>query len=131
MAQQSPETAGERLQSFADVIASHTPEIQRVAQSLRTVIRSAIPDAQEGVYGGAKTRMALYSLEHEQDVVCGIQPAADHCKFYIHRVDPDDTSELRLEGKGKSTRHVKFHTAEDVDPAPIRKLMDLSVARRD
>lgn len=128
MTQQTPADGGP--QSFADVIAPQTPEIQRVAEHLREVIRTALPEAREGIYGGAKTQMALYSLDHDQDVICGIQPAADHCKLYIHRVTKEDTPDLKLEGKGKSTRHVKIGSAKEVDPASIHALLDLSVARR-
>lgn len=128
MTQQTPNDGGP--QSFADVIAPHTPEIQRIAERLREVVRTALPGTREGIYGGEKMRMALYSLDNDQDVVCGIQPANDHCKLYIHRVNTDDTYDLRLEGKGKSTRHVKIRSAKEVDPASIHALLDLSVARR-
>lgn len=130
MGRQTGKAAVSRPQTFADVLIPHTPEIRRIAERLREVVRTALPDAREGIYGGAKMGMALYSLEHENDVVCGIQPAADCCLLYVHRVSADDSRELQLEGKGKSNRHVKLRSVDEVDPAPIRALLDLSVARR-
>lgn len=130
MTQQNRKSEASRPQTFADVLAPHTSDVQRLAERLRDVVRSALPDARENIHGGAKVGMALYSLENENDVVCAIQPAADRCMLYIHRVSADDSPDLRLEGKGKSNRHIKFRSADEIDPAPIRALLELSVARR-
>lgn len=130
MAQQKSKTAASQPQTFSDVLAPQKPEIRRIAERLREIVRDVLPDAHEGIYGGAKVRMALYSLEDENDVVCAIQPAADRCMLYVHRVTADDSPDLKLEGKGKSNRHVKFRGADEVEPEPIRALLELSVARR-
>lgn len=130
MATQEPRKAASRPKTFADVLAPHPPEVQRIAERLRDVVVDALPEAREGIYGGTKVAMALYSLEHDDDVVCGIQPAAGRCLLYIHRVGQDDSPDLRLEGRGTSNRHVKYRDVGEVDPVPIRALIDLSVARR-
>ncbi len=130
MAKPASKAAAGKPQTFADVLAAHTPEVRRIAERLRELVRGALPDAHEGIYGGAKVAMALYTLEHENDVVCAIQPAAGRCMLYIHRVGAEDAPDLRLYGKGKANRHIKFHGVEEINPEPILTLLKLSVARR-
>ena len=80
---------------------------------LLSEIRRLAPDADENVYGGLKMANVLYSVGSDTNVFCGIQPANDRCKLYLHHVRPGDVPDLKIEGSGKHARHVKVATNSD------------------
>lgn len=73
--------------------------------------------------------MSLYSIGGPTRVVCGIQPGADRCLFFLHRVTQEDVPELRLAGRGKHARQLTFATRKAVPDEVIRRLVRLSAAR--
>lgn len=75
----------------------------------------------ENINGGLKVALALYSLkERKNNVVCAIQPASKHIKLYIHNITDTKSKDLKLEGRGENSRHIKF---EMVDLAKEKALL--------
>lgn len=115
--------------TFDDMIAPQPPEVQETARALRALVLEAAPGADEGIYGGAKVGISLYSLGHSNNVLCGVQPAGGKVLFYVHHVKEEDSAELKLEGKGGENRHVKFHSPDEVRREPVLALLRLARQR--
>jgi predicted DNA-binding protein (MmcQ/YjbR family) len=110
--------------SFAGVIKGRSPEVRRLAQSLRDVVFEELPDAQESYYGGRQP-MALYRMTAD---ICWLQPLTSRCNIYFTRgVDLTDTRSL-LEGSSASIRHVKIRSAEEIEQFPVRQWLRESAA---
>jgi len=98
--------------TFAELIAPYPADVQAIARRLRGLIQETLPDAAEHIYGGAKIGNALYSIGNPDNVICGIQPATDLCRLYVHNVHDLKHPELKFEGSGKSARHVKVRSVD-------------------
>jgi len=118
-----------RPRTFNDLIKPHAGPVRAIAKRLRRVVYATLPDAQEAIYGGSKVGLALYSLGKGARVLCGIQPGEGKCLLYVHNVTEKDSSELRLEGKGRSNRHVKLVSLEGGQEKAIRALLRLACER--
>ncbi len=117
--------------AFADVFESAEAAVAEAAWRLREVVLATAPDLDENVSGGSKVRLVLYSLDGPSRVVCGIQPAAGRCMFYVHRIEPDDVPEHTLAGKGKHAKRIDFATADTVDASVVERLVRVSIERMD
>lgn len=111
------------------LIVPSNAKIQDVAKYLRKLVFEEVLDASEGIYGGSKVGIALYSLGSPTNVLCGIQPVGENCLFYAHRVKPGDSGELKLEGQGKHALHVKFRSADEIKPDALRALLRIALGR--
>ncbi|MGE0128374.1 MAG: DUF1801 domain-containing protein [Blastocatellales bacterium] len=109
--------------SFEDMIGGHSSEIQATANRLRALVREVLPEADENIYGGAKTGIALYSIGGPNKVICGIQPSDGACLLYIHNITELTHPDLKLEGKGGNNRHVKFNSAGEIKLEPVKWLL--------
>jgi hypothetical protein len=114
--------------SFEDLLA-HAAPVRDVCRALRDLVRAAVPQAVEGIYGGAKVGLALYSIAEGKQVICGIQPSGDDCLFYVHNVKPEDSSHFKLEGQGKHARHIKLRMLNDERRAELVALIRLALSR--
>ncbi len=117
-------TYAEPPTSFEALIAPFPETIRQIAAQLRQQILDLLPEAHEHVSGGHRIANVLYSLGHPNNVVCGLQPAADHCKLFLHHVHPGDVPGVRLEGSGKYVRHVKVRTLAEAQAPTIPALLE-------
>lgn len=115
--------------TFAMLIKAHPLAIRRIAAHLRRLIFETSPEVVEGIYGGAKVGIALYSIGASTSVLYGIQPRGDGCLLYVHNVTEKDSSVLRLQGKGGHNRHVKFGPKDRVPDMAVRSLFQLARER--
>ena len=99
--------------TFDALIEPFEPSIQKVALALRKLVQQAFPNFEEHIYGGLAIGNALYSCGGLERVLCGIQPAHDHCKLYVHNISDIKRKGLKLEGSGKHSRHVKVRQLND------------------
>lgn len=113
--------------TFNDMLKPLPEPIRSAALELRRIIRVAIPDADEGIYGGPKIGMALYSIAGPNNVICGIQPTGTNCKLFFHGWEALVANGYKLEGSGKHARHVKLCSPSDIDAAEVTRM--LAVAR--
>ena len=119
----------QQQKTFDGVFDRAEPAIAETARRLRGIIQAAIPDLEETISGGSKVQLVLYSHGGANRVVCGMQPAAAACMFYLHRIQPEDVPEYKLEGQGKHAKHIKLKTPEAIDEAAIERAIRLSWER--
>ncbi len=112
--------------SFDGILDPLPDSIRSVALELRRIIQATLPDADEGIYGGSRIGMALYSIAGPDDVVCGIQPTAGACKLFLHGWKSLVEHGYRLEGSGKHVRHIKFRTLQDIDSANVARMITIA-----
>ncbi len=93
--------------SFDDMITGQASAVSTTARELRRMLLKAEPRLEEQISGGAKIKVALYGIGGPNNIIAGIQPAADHCKLYLHFTDKINLETPPLEGKGKHAKHVK------------------------
>lgn len=119
----SAKKAPVKPENFEDLIARHSDEVQAVANRLRDLVREVLPEADENIYGGEKVGMALYSIGGADNLVCGIGLGSYYCLLFVHNINELTHPELRLEGRGKSNRHIKFFEVEEIDPRSVKWLI--------
>jgi hypothetical protein len=102
-----------------------------IAVRLHEIASRTYPDASINVYGGAKSAIALFSIGGSTKVLCGIQPRPNDCLLFIHHVLPEDSTQLTLEGKGGTNRHIKIATLDAIEENEneIERLLRLARTR--
>jgi hypothetical protein len=121
------------LRTFDDVIAPHPKSTQKIAKRLRKLVMDVLGNADEQIVGGAKVKLALYTHPETNRVMCGVQPAGETCLLYVHRLRKLDHPRLKLEGKGKHAKHIRFETigkAFDDDVRWVLGEVDKRAAKR-
>lgn len=114
----------ESMKMNFDVLLNNRPEnIQLTAKALREVIISELPELNENIYGGKKVQNALYSKHDPNRVVCGMQTNNNYCMLYLHKTNDVDTGNLKLEGKGKHAKHVKYTNPDEINKPLIKKIL--------
>ncbi|MEM8545316.1 MAG: DUF1801 domain-containing protein [Cyanobacteria bacterium P01_H01_bin.119] len=113
----------EKPTTFEALVAPFDTSIQHVAFDLRDLVKQAFPDFDEHIYGGLAVGNALYSRGGTASVLCGIQPAWNHCKLYVHNVSDLKQAGLKIEGSGKHARHVKVKQLDDENRALLLWLL--------
>ena len=100
---------------------SYTDEVAELASTLRETITSSLPDASEKLQLGWKC--VTYS---QQAPFCAILPHAKWVNLQFHKgAELDDPGGL-LEGTGKSMRHIKVRTREDISKALVELVVRAS-----
>ena len=75
-------------------------------------------------------RMALYSIDGPNNVVCGFQPTQDMCKLFFHGWKQLKEAGYRLEGSGKHARHIKIRSIQEVQPEEIADMIRIASGSR-
>jgi hypothetical protein len=114
---------------FRELLVKSAVPAQAAARALRGAVRTALPMATESLQAGSRGGLALYHVGGR--CVCGIQPSATFTLLHVHGVTPADAPGLKLGGRGKDDRHVRFASATEVreQADAIRQLL-LKAARR-
>lgn len=98
------------------LLADLEPTQREVARVLREFLLEAGPELHEEVKWGAPCYLG-------RKIVCSISVHRDHTNLeFYHGTSLRDPKGL-LEGTGKSLRHVKLHTREDVRPGVLKPLL--------
>lgn len=121
----------EKPTTFDALLAPFPETTQHTGAGLRALIRRTFPDFDEHIYGGKAVGNALYSRDSPNRVLCGIQPAEDHCKLYVHHVSDVQLPGIKLEGRGKHARHVKVYTLTEATTVRLLELLQLAFTRWD
>lgn len=100
---------------FEDILENKPEEMRGIALQVRSLILKTDKRIDEGVYGGEKVRMSLYSIGSDTNVLYGLGVDEDHVKLYLHHTGKPnvDVAGLKLEGKGKHAKHVKIKDMAD------------------
>jgi hypothetical protein len=116
--------------SFDDIIVSYNPEIQKLAIRLRELIAEVHPEAVEVLW--PKQKIAGFGVGPKKmtEHYSYIAPQTKHVNLGFNHgaslSDPDG----KLEGTGKSLRHVKVYTLEETEQPELRELLREAVAER-
>ena len=115
------QTVGEA--TFDDVLAGANEDVQAIARAARALIADVMPDVTEVAW--PKQQNAGYGVGpkkmSEQFCYLGLNKAHVNLGFY-YGADLADPGGL-LEGTGKSLRHVKLRTLEEVQAPEVRELV--------
>ena len=70
--------------------------------------------------------MVLYSINGPNNVICGIQPTDKMCKLFFHGWKQLVESGYRLEGSGKSARHIKLRSPQELDSKEVARMIQIA-----
>ena len=111
------------------LLGEHPPEIQAIERTLRTTIRSIVPDAVEQVDFGNKL-IAFGRSMRMKGLLFAIIAHQSWVKLQLaDGVDLPDPDGL-VEGTGKRIRHVKVRSVEQASSAPVVRLIEAQLAAR-
>jgi hypothetical protein len=107
-----------------DLLAQHTLEVRVLAEALRQLVHTAVPEATEKAYSGWQG----IGYSHPQaGYFCGVFPTADLVKlgfeFGVLLPDPDGL----LEGSGSQMRWVFLRPGEDIPETSIKALIQAAL----
>lgn len=109
--------------AITEFFAGYPPTVSALAASLRTTIRSAIPDASETLDGPG--RVVGYAVgSGYAGLVCTIIPSKTGVKLGIVRGAELPDPQGLLEGAGKRHRYVQFNQPSDLDRAGIEEVLE-------
>ena len=92
-----------------------SPKSKKMGIKLKRIVESYFDQIEESIVGGAKVKLALYSRDGKDKVLCGIQEGSnDSCMFYVHHVDDLKHERLKFSGKGKHAKRIKFNEVQDI-----------------
>ena len=105
--------------ALVDLLLRYNPGVQSVAVALRTAVLDEVGPCHETVFQVYRNNVVsvLYSTTDKimRDNICMVVVYRNHVNLLFPRgVDLKDPQSL-LEGAGKAMRHVKMHSAVDVD----------------
>ncbi len=108
-----------------------TSDLRHVLLTVREYLLQHEVGCTETIHGGKHVRLALFHIDHENDVVVGLSHGKDHVKVYFHHFDPaPELSVLRLQGKGKHSRHVQLTEITDEIWNDIQTLFENTLRNR-
>ena len=99
---------------------------QKMGIKLREMVLAKFEKVEESIVGGSKVKLALYSRNGTNNVLCGIQQGSkDSCMLYVHHINEINHERLKFSGKGKHAKRVKFQTLEEIKEADIEWLLSI------
>src|SRR5277367_4999516 len=98
-------------------IRAKNPKLQPVATGLRAVVKAVAPQLKEGVNPWG---LPMFDADGPFGY---FMIGKGHVTFGLYAGTSLDDPEKLLEGTGKSLRHVKLHSVEDLQRAGLRKLV--------
>jgi hypothetical protein len=106
---------GKRI-DIDDYLSSFEPRPGELAKSMRQVILDSFPDLDEVVKWG--------HLVYEKDrKICSIMVHKNHINLQIWRGAELDDPESMLQGEGKSMKHVKVHSPDEMKEDYFKHLL--------
>lgn len=110
--------------TFEDVVADASPEIREIAHALRALLADVMPGLTEVPWGHQKTVGYGVGPKKMSEHFCFIAPYAQHANLgFFYGADLPDPEGL-LQGTGKSIRHIKVRSLEEVNLPAIRQLAE-------
>ncbi len=113
-----------------ELLASYSPVVRVVVQSLRELVQRAVPEATERAYPGWR---AIGYRHPVAGYFCGIFPYEDRVdlafEWGAYLPDPDKILEPGA-GRLKQVRYIRFYEKENLDRQKLEKLLKIAVAFR-
>jgi len=103
-----------------EFLSTFPPEIQKLANELRALVKETIPNVKEAVYTGWKLIGYRVRKGKQNAYFCFIAPFENRImlgfEYGIQLFDPT----LRLEGEGTQVRYLTIRGQEDIEPEVFR-----------
>ena len=112
------------MNTFENLISDIPEDIQAIARETRNILLEDHPQLVEDIGGGDKVRFAMYYVGEMNNMAFVIGPGSDHVKLFLHHFDQIDMGDLKLEGGGKHSRHIKIYPAGDISDHPYQQVVD-------
>jgi hypothetical protein len=110
-----------------EILSEHTAPVRELAGELRTMVRGAIPDAEERAYPGWH---AIGYRDPDAGYVAGIFPAAGSVALLFEHGHalPDPDGLLEAGGSRTQVRTITLRPGEAIPEAGVRRLLEAAVA---
>jgi len=116
--------------SFTDIVAAYSPEVQEVAYRLHTLIFEIHPEVVEVLWVNQKIAGYGVGPKKMTEHYGYIAPQSKHVNLgFNHGASLPDPEGL-LEGTGKALRHVKVHTLAEAENPDLQQLLHEAVTER-
>jgi hypothetical protein len=103
-----------------EFLSGFPPEIQGLANELRSLVKETVPNVKEAVYTGWKLIGYRVKKGRSDTYFCFIAPFENRVmlgfEYGIQLFDPG----LRLEGDGTQVRYLTVREKEDIEPESFR-----------
>ena len=103
-----------------EFLSTFPPEIQKLANELRALVKETVPNVKEAVYTGWKLIGYRVRKGKQDAYFCFIAPFENRImlgfEYGIQLFDPT----LRLEGEGTQVRYLTVREQEDIEPEVFR-----------
>ncbi|WP_299211547.1 hypothetical protein [uncultured Aquimarina sp.] len=91
---------------------------------LKEIIELYMDNIEENILGGAKVKLALYTRNGKNNVLCGIQEGSNEsCMLYVHHIEEINHERLTFSGKGKHAKRIKFSDIKEIKEDDIKWLL--------
>ncbi|HWY08736.1 MAG TPA: DUF1801 domain-containing protein [Candidatus Acidoferrales bacterium] len=112
-----PTIEGKEGRAWIDEYVEKAGKLKNVAKGLRTLVKKTLAGSEEYV-----NPWKIPSFD-SGGTVCGFMTGKEHVTFIFLRGAALPDPEALLEGTGKSVRHVKVRTVEDLKRPALKKLI--------
>ncbi len=103
-----------------EFLSTFPPEMQELANELRSLVKETIPNVKEAVYSGWKLIGYRVKKGRKDAYFCFIAPFPNRImlgfEYGIQLFDPN----LRLEGDGTQIRYLTVREKDDIEPESFR-----------
>jgi hypothetical protein len=103
-----------------EFLSTFPPEIQKLANELRALVKETVPNVKEAVYTGWKLIGYRVKQGRRDAYFCFIAPVENRLmlgfEYGIQLFDPG----LRLEGDGTQVRYLTVRKEDDIEPEIFR-----------
>ena len=115
------------LDPIETFFAGYPPPVQAISRTLRAMVQSAMPQANERLFARHSHIGYLFS-ESIRDSICYICPMKDYARLgFMYGTHLDDPHQLLI-GEGKRLRHVKVRTIEEATNPELKRLVEAAWA---
>lgn len=105
------------------LVGRQAPPIQSIARAVQELIRALGLDLEEDV----STKLGILYFKHN-GVVCALSLHKAHANLHFYKgLEMDDPDGI-LQGSGGKLRHIRFHTAADLDVDVVRRYVQAAYA---
>lgn len=111
----------------AEILKPFSPEVRKLANALRALVKKAAPRLKEVAYPGWK---AIGYRDPDAGYICGVFPQAKQVRLIFEHGARLDDPEGLLEGgsKVKQVRYVTIASAKDIRMRPLTALIRRSIS---
>ena len=120
---------GARPQSWDELLAGHTPEVQAAARALEALVRSELPDAAIRFDPGDRL-LAIGRSMRMRDLLFALVPHAGWVNLQLADGALLPNPDGLIEGTGKRIRHVKVRSLSASAEPRIREVVRAQLEQR-